>query len=98
MIKKILIGLGALIVLFLIVVATRPADFRGHTVPDVLLSGDHGRVARWRRAAALYRTITHRPDLIDARGGLSEADVSVLREFGYPVLSPGSTAQESDAP
>jgi tRNA (guanine37-N1)-methyltransferase len=77
---------------------TRPADFRGHTVPEVLLSGDHARVARWRRAAALHRTLQHRPDLIEARGGLSEADVSVLREFGYPVLSPGSTAQESDAP
>ncbi|MGH9268730.1 MAG: tRNA (guanosine(37)-N1)-methyltransferase TrmD, partial [Acidimicrobiales bacterium] len=35
---------------------TRPADFRGLTVPAVLLSGDHGRVARWRRAAALART------------------------------------------
>src|SRR3954471_4788263 len=36
---------------------TRPAEFRGHAVPEVLLSGDHARVARWRRAAALRRTL-----------------------------------------
>ncbi len=50
---------------------TRPAEFRGWPVPEVLRSGDHGRVARWRRAQALARTIEHRPDLIAARGGLS---------------------------
>ena len=43
---------------------TRPAEFRGHTVPEVLLSGDHARVARWRRAAALRRTLARRPDLL----------------------------------
>jgi tRNA (guanine37-N1)-methyltransferase len=61
---------------------TRPADFRGWTVPDVLRSGDHGRIARWRRAQALRRTIERRPDLIDARGGLTAADRDVLGEFG----------------
>ena len=49
---------------------TRPAEFRGWTVPEVLRSGDHGRVARWRRAQALRRTLDRRPDLIDGRGGL----------------------------
>jgi tRNA (guanine37-N1)-methyltransferase len=68
---------------------TRPSEFRGWTVPDVLLSGDHARVARWRRAAALQRTIDRRPDLIDKRGGLTPDDVGVLREFGYPGSSPG---------
>jgi tRNA (guanine37-N1)-methyltransferase len=67
---------------------TRPANFRGHEVPDVLLSGDHGRVDRWRRAAALQRTIDSRPDLIEARGGLTDDEVKVLAEFGYPGLSP----------
>jgi tRNA (guanine37-N1)-methyltransferase len=43
---------------------TRPADFRGHTVPPVLLSGDHARIERWRRAQALRRTLTRRPDLL----------------------------------
>ena len=43
---------------------TRPADFRGHTVPPVLLSGDHARIERWRRAQALRRTLGARPDLL----------------------------------
>ncbi|MFP3900885.1 MAG: tRNA (guanosine(37)-N1)-methyltransferase TrmD [Acidimicrobiia bacterium] len=61
---------------------TRPADFRGWTVPEVLRSGDHGRIARWRRAQALWRTVTRRPDLIEARGGLSDEDRALLAEFG----------------
>jgi tRNA (guanine37-N1)-methyltransferase len=60
---------------------TRPAEFRGWAVPDVLRSGDHGRVARWRRAQALRRTISRRPDLMAARGGLSAQDVALLAEF-----------------
>ena len=50
---------------------TRPASFRGWEVPEILRSGDHARVARWRRAQALHRTVRSRPDLIAARGGLS---------------------------
>jgi tRNA (guanine37-N1)-methyltransferase len=61
---------------------TRPADFRGWEVPDVLRSGDHGRVGRWRHAQSLRRTIDRRPDLIEARGGLSDADRRLLEEFG----------------
>src|SRR5688500_4826292 len=61
---------------------TRPADFRGWEVPEVLRSGDHGRIARWRRAQAIVRTLERRPDLIEARGGLSEADRALLEEFG----------------
>ena len=61
---------------------TRPADFRGWAVPDVLRSGDHGRVGRWRRAQALRRTLDRRPDLIAARGGLSDDDRRLLEEFG----------------
>jgi tRNA (guanine37-N1)-methyltransferase len=70
---------------------TRPADFRGWPVPDVLRSGDHARVARWRRAQALARTIENRPDLIAARGGLSGEERALLeRELGitYPAGSP----------
>jgi tRNA (guanine37-N1)-methyltransferase len=62
---------------------TRPAEFRGHPVPDVLLSGDHARVARWRRAAALRRTIARRPDLLDG-SPLSADDETLLREFPDP--------------
>ena len=61
---------------------TRPAEFRGWAVPEVLRSGDHGRVDRWRRAQALVRTARRRPDLLAARGGLSDGDRAVLAEFG----------------
>lgn len=64
---------------------TRPAVFRDWSVPEVLLSGDHGRISRWRRAQSLARTIRQRPDLIAARGGLDEADLAVLAEFGLPA-------------
>jgi len=60
---------------------TRPGTFRGWDVPDVLRSGDHGRIARWRRAHALRRTIERRPDLMAARGGLSAEDLALLGEF-----------------
>ncbi len=61
---------------------TRPAEFRGWSVPDVLRSGDHGRVDRWRTAHSLARTVALRPDLIDARGGLTDAEQTLLEEFG----------------
>ena len=61
---------------------TRPAEFRDWPVPDVLLSGDHGRVERWRKAQSLVRTLALRPDLVDARGGLSDEERSLLEEFG----------------
>jgi tRNA (guanine37-N1)-methyltransferase len=60
---------------------TRPAEFRGWEVPEVLRSGDHGKVARWRRAQALARTRRDRPDLIEARGGLTPDDLRLLAEF-----------------
>lgn len=49
-------------------VYTRPADFRGWRVPEVLLSGDHGAIARWRREQRLRRTRERRPDLLDGGG------------------------------
>ena len=60
---------------------TRPAEFREMEVPAVLRSGNHGLVERWRRAQALARTIERRPDLIDARGGLTAEDEKLLSEF-----------------
>jgi tRNA (guanine37-N1)-methyltransferase len=57
---------------------TRPAVFRGWEVPEVLRSGDHERIARWRRAQALRRTMARRGDLIDARGGLSDDERDLL--------------------
>jgi tRNA (guanine37-N1)-methyltransferase len=60
---------------------TRPACFRGWEVPEVLRSGDHGRVLRWRRAQSLRRTLDQRPDLIERRGGLSDDERGLLAEF-----------------
>ncbi len=60
---------------------TRPADFRGWEVPEVLRSGDHGRVTRWRRAQALHRTAACRPDLVAERGGFSEEEKVLMAEF-----------------
>jgi tRNA (guanine37-N1)-methyltransferase len=64
---------------------TRPAEYRGWNVPEVLRSGDHGRVERWRRAQSIAQTVRVRPDLIEARGGLSDADRAVLAEFDVRV-------------
>jgi tRNA (guanine37-N1)-methyltransferase len=60
---------------------TRPADFRGWHVPEVLRSGDHGLIARWRLAQALHRTVKARPDLIERRGGLTDGEQALLEEF-----------------
>ncbi|TMK37949.1 MAG: tRNA (guanosine(37)-N1)-methyltransferase TrmD [Actinobacteria bacterium] len=48
---------------------TRPQEFRGMLVPEVLVSGDHGEIDRWRRAAAIEKTRRNRPDLDDDRSG-----------------------------
>lgn len=64
---------------------TRPAEFRGWEVPEVLRSGDHGRVARWRAAAALARTAARRPDLIVARGGITDNERAELEHWGFRV-------------
>lgn len=64
---------------------TRPRVWRGRPVPDALTSGDHARVARWRRDAALRRTARYRPDLLRALTGaeLDEHDRQVLAEEGW---------------
>jgi tRNA (guanine37-N1)-methyltransferase len=68
---------------------TRPATFRSWEVPGVLRSGDHARVARWRRAQSLRRTEVRRPDLIEARGGLSADEVALLEELDRGDLDSG---------
>jgi tRNA (guanine37-N1)-methyltransferase len=60
---------------------TRPAEFRGWDVPEVLRSGDHARIARWRREQALLRTWQRRPDLLRAalqKGALTPQDIQYL--------------------
>jgi tRNA (guanine37-N1)-methyltransferase len=61
---------------------TRPAEFRGARVPDVLLSGDHAAIARWRRERALETTLARRPDLLDT-APLDDADRAFLRRLGW---------------
>jgi tRNA (guanine37-N1)-methyltransferase len=62
---------------------TRPAEFRGYEVPEPLRSGDHARVARWRHAQALRRTLARRPDLLGGRD-LDATELALLREFPEP--------------
>ncbi len=59
---------------------TRPEEFRSWKVPDVLLSGNHAEISRWRRNQALIRTYLHRPDLLD-ESQLSKEDRNTLQEF-----------------
>jgi tRNA (guanine37-N1)-methyltransferase len=59
---------------------TRPAEFRGWGVPEALLSGDHARIARWRREQALLRTADRRPDLLNS-AELSKEDEKALNKF-----------------
>ena len=59
---------------------TRPAEYRGWTVPPVLLSGDHGKVARWRCRESLRRTLERRPDLLDG-AELSDENRQLLDEL-----------------
>lgn len=69
---------------------TRPADFEGMEVPEVLLSGHHGRVQEWRRRKALERTLLRRPDLLE-RADLDEADRATLKR-----LAPQEGGQPKD--
>ena len=59
---------------------TRPEEFRGEKVPDVLRSGNHAAIARWRRKESLRRTLERRPDLLEA-ADLSEEDETLLAEI-----------------
>jgi tRNA (guanine37-N1)-methyltransferase len=65
-------------------VYTKPPTWRGREVPPVLMSGNHGAIARWRRDEALRRTAATRPELI-ARNVLDDADRRTLAEAGFPI-------------
>jgi tRNA (guanine37-N1)-methyltransferase len=79
---------------------TRPAEFRGWRVPDVLLSGHHAEIARWRREQALRRTRERRPDLLP-----HPTDAPHSTDAPHPrddpgaaaILAPESTEQTSHA-
>jgi tRNA (guanine37-N1)-methyltransferase len=63
---------------------TRPSEFRGWKVPEVLLSGDHAKVETWRREQSLRRTLTKRPDML-ANANLGEADRRFLEKIQNQV-------------
>lgn len=65
---------------------TRPASFRGMDVPEVLLSGDHARVAAWRRASAIERTARWRPDLLEG-ARLTPEEAALARRVGEEAAS-----------
>jgi tRNA (guanine37-N1)-methyltransferase len=73
-------------------VYTRPRAWREREVPEVLLSGNHAAIARWRRDMALRRTAAHRPDLIRALRDLDRRDRQVLAEAGFTDSGEGSSA------
>jgi tRNA (guanine37-N1)-methyltransferase len=59
---------------------TRPEEWKGERVPEVLVSGNHAAIARWRRKQALARTWARRPDLLENRT-LSKQDAELLEEY-----------------
>jgi tRNA (guanine37-N1)-methyltransferase len=75
-------------------VFTKPPVYRGLPVPEVLRSGDHGKIARWRRDQALVRTAERRPDLISGMppDRLDRRDRATLQGGGFP-LPPGDMAE-----
>ena len=73
---------------------TRPASYRGMDVPEVLLSGDHGKVARWRREQSLARTARLRPDLLEG-ARLDDADREFLRSCRNETSADGGSGMIS---
>ena len=61
---------------------TRPAEYRGMEVPEILLSGHHANIERWRREQSLQRTFERRPDLL-LTADLNQDDRRYLRSLGY---------------
>jgi tRNA (guanine37-N1)-methyltransferase len=70
---------------------TRPPQFRGSSVPDVLVSGNHGEVRRWRLRESLRRTAERRPDLLEGRPA-SEEEVAILADLGFGAAVPDGDA------
>ncbi len=75
---------------------TRPPEFRGLRVPPVLVSGDHGKIERWRRAQALARTRARRPDLFETLA-IGPEDLTLLRDWaGWPAEMEKDDGRETD--
>ncbi|MFI2032504.1 tRNA (guanosine(37)-N1)-methyltransferase TrmD [Streptomyces buecherae] len=72
-------------------VYTKPPEWRGRTIPDVLVSGHHGKIARWRRDEAFRRTATNRPDLIERcdPASFDKGDRAILAALGWQQRADG---------
>ncbi|GAB4100286.1 tRNA (guanosine(37)-N1)-methyltransferase TrmD [Sinomonas halotolerans] len=68
-------------------VYTKPSSWRGHDVPEVLLSGNHGRISQWRLEQQLRRTAARRPELLEGAdaAAFGKPERAVLRELGFEV-------------
>ena len=78
---------------------TKPPEWRGHAVPEVLRSGDHGAIARWRRDESLRRTAAVRPDLLRALPAeeLDSRDRATLAALGWGVSADGRIGPSAEA-
>lgn len=61
---------------------TRPTEYRGLKVPEILLSGNHAAIEKWRRQQSLKKTLERRPDLLQT-ASLTEGDLKILKEYGW---------------
>lgn len=79
-------------------VYTKPSSWRDHEVPEVLLSGNHGKIAKFRKELQLRRTSQRRPDLIDALdvSSFSKADRNVLWDLGYAVVEGRAVRRDNE--
>lgn len=79
-------------------VYTKPSSWRGHEVPEVLLSGNHGKIAKFRKEHQLRRTAARRPDLLDSLdvSNFSKTEKNVLWELGYAVVDGKAVLREDD--
>ena len=73
---------------------TRPAEFRGWQVPDILLSGNHGEIAKWRRQQRIIRTAKRRPDLLEQ--ALREDGPACLTESEKRLAAEAAAAPEEN--
>jgi tRNA (guanine37-N1)-methyltransferase len=76
---------------------TRPPEFRDMAVPEILLSGNHAAIAKWRRKESLKRTLERRPELL-AKADLSKADQKLLAEIKTEANVGATPALSNDAP
>ncbi|MRR32343.1 tRNA (guanosine(37)-N1)-methyltransferase TrmD, partial [bacterium] len=74
---------------------TRPPEFRGWSVPEVLLSGNHAAINRWRREQALLRTLKRRPDMLE-KFALSPADLKFLKTWKAEQETQSTESSETE--